>query len=101
NRGLRVAPFKAQNMSNNAAVAFDGGEMGRAQYVQAIAARVAPSIHHNPVLLKPTSQRSSQVVVRGQVHSNTLASDYFERGKLLGGLAFESLRLLQTSHDVL
>jgi adenosylcobyric acid synthase len=101
NHGLQVAPFKAQNMSNNAAVAFDGGEIGRAQYVQAIAARVAPSIHHNPVLLKPTSQRSSQVVVRGEVHSNTLARDYFERGKLLGGLAFESLRLLQSRHDVI
>lgn len=100
NGGLRVAPFKAQNMSNNAAVAFDGGEIGRAQWVQAIAARVSPSIHHNPVLLKPTSQRASQVVVRGEVHSTTLARDYFERAKLLGDLAFESLRLLEVNHDV-
>lgn len=101
NRGLRVAPFKAQNMSNNAAVAFDGGEMGRAQYVQALAARVSPSVHHNPVLLKPTSQRSSQVVVRGQVHSQASARDYFERSRALGRIALESYHLLEQDHDVI
>lgn len=99
--GLRVAPFKAQNMSNNAAVAHDGGEIGRAQYVQALAARIAPSVHHNPVLLKPTSQRASQVVVRGEVHSTTQARDYFERSRALGAIAFESLHTLERNHDVL
>lgn len=100
-QGFRVAPFKAQNMSNNAAVAHDGGEIGRAQYVQALAARVSPSVHHNPVLLKPMSQRSSQVVVRGEVVGQALARDYFERSQKLGHTAFESLRALQHGHDVL
>lgn len=65
-RGLRVVPFKAQNMSNNARVA-DGGEMGAAQYFQALAAGVTPSVLHNPVLLKPEADTRSQVVVRGRV----------------------------------
>src|SRR5436853_5623286 len=64
NRGLRVRPFKPQNMSNNAAVT-DGGEIGRAQALQARAARVRPSVHMNPVLLKPQSEVGSQVVVQG------------------------------------
>ena len=66
-RGLRVRPFKPQNMSNNAAVAADGGEIGRAQALQARAARVPPSVHMNPVLLKPQSEVGSQVVVQGRV----------------------------------
>lgn len=65
-RGLRVVPFKAQNMSNNARVVA-GGEIGSAQYLQALAARVTPSVRHNPVLLKPEGETRSQVVVLGQV----------------------------------
>ena len=61
NRGLAVRPFKPQNMSNNAAVTADGGEIGRAQALQARAARVAPSVHMNPVLLKPQSEVGSQI----------------------------------------
>lgn len=98
--GYRVAPFKAQNMSNNAAVASDGGEIGRAQYVQAVAARVPASIHHNPVLLKPTSERASQVIVRGRVHSTAQARDYFRRNRELADAAFESLDSLCSRHDV-
>ncbi|MGL4397506.1 MAG: cobyric acid synthase [Hyphomicrobium sp.] len=76
NQGLVVRPFKPQNMSNNAAVTADGGEIGRAQALQARAARVAPSVHMNPVLLKPQSTIGSQVVVQGRVVGTALARDY-------------------------
>src|ERR1700682_2217734 len=75
-RGLRVRPFKPQNMSNNAAVAADGGEIGRAQALQARAARVAPSIHMNPILLKPQSQVGSQIIVQGKVFGTATAVEY-------------------------
>jgi adenosylcobyric acid synthase len=76
NRGLTVRPFKPQNMSNNAAVADDGGEIGRAQWLQAVACRAAPSIHMNPVLLKPQSETGSQVVVQGKVAGQARGRDY-------------------------
>ena len=76
NRGLRVSPFKPQNMSNNAAVTADGGEIGRAQALQARAAGVAASVHMNPVLLKPQSDVGAQVVVQGRVIGNAKAADY-------------------------
>jgi len=75
-RGLRVRPFKPQNMSNNAAVAADGGEIGRAQALQARAARVPVSVHMNPVLLKPESDLGAQLVVQGRVVGNSRARDY-------------------------
>src|SRR3954452_21171051 len=75
-RGLRVRPFKPQNMSNNAAVTADGGEIGRAQALQARAAKVPPSVHMNPVLLKPQSMISSQIVVQGQVVGQASAAAY-------------------------
>ena len=75
-RGLKVWPFKPQNMSNNAAVAADGGEIGRAQWLQALAAGVAPSVHMNPVLLKPETDRGSQVVVHGRVAGRRHAGDW-------------------------
>lgn len=75
-RGLRVRPFKPQNMSNNAAVTADGGEIGRAQALQARAAGVAPSVHMNPVLLKPQSETGSQVVVQGRVFATARAREY-------------------------
>src|SRR5262245_65200128 len=65
-RGLKVRPFKPQNMSNNAAVTADGGEIGRAQALQARAARVEPNVHMNPVLLKPESSTRTQVIVQGK-----------------------------------
>jgi adenosylcobyric acid synthase len=75
-RGLTVRPFKPQNMSNNAAVTADGGEIGRAQALQARACGVAPSVHMNPVLLKPQSEIGSQVVVQGRIMGNAKAREY-------------------------
>jgi adenosylcobyric acid synthase len=75
-RGLDVRPFKPQNMSNNAAVTADGGEIGRAQALQARAAGVSASVHMNPVLLKPQSEVGSQVVVQGRVLGNAKAFEY-------------------------
>jgi adenosylcobyric acid synthase len=75
-RGLRVRPFKPQNMSNNAAVTDDGGEIGRAQALQARACGAAPSVHMNPVLLKPQSEVGAQVVVQGKVIGNARARDF-------------------------
>jgi len=95
NRGLTVRPFKPQNMSNNAAVTADGGEIGRAQALQARACRVPSSVRMNPVLLKPQSDVGSQVVVLGQIVGNALARDF---QNLKAGLmpriieAFESLK---------
>jgi adenosylcobyric acid synthase len=83
-RGLAVRPFKPQNMSNNAAVTADGGEIGRAQALQARACGVAPSVDMNPVLLKPQSEVGAQVVVQGRVLGNYDARAYFElRPKLM------------------
>ena len=76
NRGLVVRPFKPQNMSNNAAVSDDGGEIGRAQWLQALAARVPSSVHMNPVLLKPQSETGSQIVVQGRVFGQAKGRDY-------------------------
>ena len=73
-RGLSVRPFKPQNMSNNAAVTADGGEIGRAQALQARACGVAPSVHMNPVLLKPQSETGAQVVIQGKVWGNAKAA---------------------------
>src|SRR5579871_5850805 len=75
-RGLTVRPFKPQNMSNNAAVTEDGGEIGRAQALQARAARTAPTVHMNPVLLKPQSEIGAQIVVQGRVHGTAKAAAY-------------------------
>src|SRR5271170_2431816 len=75
-RGLRVRPFKPQNMSNNAAVTEDGGEIGRAQALQARACGAPPSVHMNPVLLKPQSEIGAQVVVQGRVIGNARAREY-------------------------
>lgn len=93
-RGLRVLPFKPQNMSNNAAVTVDGGEIGRAQALQAIAARVPLSVDMNPVLLKPQSDRTAQVIVHGKVRG-TMGADYYRgrRGELLDAVMESHARL--------
>ena len=100
NRGLRVRPFKPQNMSNNAAVTADGGEIGRAQALQARAARVQPSIHMNPVLLKPQSEIGSQVVVQGRVVGNARAREYQAMKPALLGAVLESLHRLAREADL-
>src|SRR5258706_13058766 len=94
NRGVRVAPFKAQNMSNNAAVTADGLEMGRAQYVQAIAARTAPQVIMNPVLLKPGADTYSQVIVLGRFDAEISALPWMERRRRLWPILQESLNRL-------
>src|ERR1700693_5310081 len=86
-RGLKVRPFKPQNMSNNAAVTADGGEIGRAQALQARAARVAASVHMNPVLLKPQTEIGAQVVVQGRVFASAKAAAFQEmKPALLGAV---------------
>ena len=76
--GYRVAPFKSQNMALNSYITRDGLEMGRAQVMQAEAAGVEPQVQMNPILLKPTSDQGSQVIVNGEVLGNMSARDYFE-----------------------
>ena len=75
--GYRVAPFKSQNMALNSFITEDGGEMGRAQVVQAEAAGIAPDVRMNPILLKPTTDVGSQVIVNGQVRGNMDAAEYY------------------------
>jgi adenosylcobyric acid synthase len=99
-RGLRVRPFKPQNMSNNAAVAADGGEIGRAQALQARAARVPVSVHMNPVLLKPQSDVGAQLVVQGRVVGNTWARDYQSTKAGLLGSVLDSFGRLAAEADL-
>jgi adenosylcobyric acid synthase len=99
-RGLRVRPFKPQNMSNNAAVTADGGEIGRAQALQARAAKVPPSVHMNPVLLKPQSEIGSQVVVQGKVVGNARAREYQSMKPKLLGAVLESFAKLAADADL-
>jgi adenosylcobyric acid synthase len=100
NRGLTVRPFKPQNMSNNAAVTIDGGEIGRAQALQAIAARVEPHTDMNPVLLKPQADRTSQLIVHGKVRGTLGSGNYREgRGKLLTEV-MESFHRLEAQCDI-
>ncbi len=100
-RGLRVKPFKPQNMSNNAAVAEDGGEIGRAQALQARAARVAASVHMNPILLKPESETGSQVVAQGQVIGHASAKEYHAMKPGLLERVMDSYRRLSVDADLL
>ncbi len=100
-RGIAVAPFKPQNMSNNAAACPDGGEIGRAQALQAQAAGLVPRVDFNPVLLKPQSDRTSQVVVHGRAVSTRAAADYMRgRGALLEPV-LESFRRLTDEFELI
>ncbi len=99
-RGIRVAPFKSQNMSNNSMVCSDGTEIGRAQYLQAQAAGVEPSSLLNPVLLKPGSDRRSFVVLRGRPAGELGAGEYASGRKHLAEAAFDAYEELAAGHDL-
>ncbi len=99
-RGVSVAPFKAQNMSNNSVVTPDGGEIGRAQALQAAACGIEPSVRFNPVLLKPGSDRSSQVVVLGHADGTVSAMSYRDRKAALLDVVAAALDGLRAEHDV-
>jgi adenosylcobyric acid synthase len=99
-RGLVVRPFKSQNMSNNAAVTADGGEIGRAQALQALACRTQASVHMNPVLLKPQSETGAQLIVRGQMAGTRSAASYQQRKAELLAICLESFRRLEAECDL-
>lgn len=99
-QGLRVAPYKAQNMSNNSGVTPEGLEMGRAQIVQAEAAGIAPHVDMNPILLKPTSDVGSQVVLLGEVIGNQTAMDYHQKKARLVQTANDALDRLRSKYDL-
>ena len=99
-RGVSVAPFKAQNMSNNSMVCADGSEIGRAQWVQAVACGVVPEAAMNPVLLKPGSDRTSHVVLMGRTWGQLEAGEWATGRKVLAQTAFEAFRDLSSRFDV-
>jgi len=100
-RGFKVRPFKPQNMSNNAAVTADGGEIGRAQALQARACGVRPSVHMNPVLLKPQSEVGAQLVVQGRILGNAHAADYHRLKPTLLPKVLESFDRLSNEADLI
>ncbi len=99
-RGIRVAPYKPQNMSNNAAVAVDGGEIGRAQALQQRAAWLQPSVHMNPVLLKPESETGAQVIVQGKRAGTMRAAEYGRRKTELLPAVIDSFRRVAADADI-
>ena len=98
-KGIRVAPFKAQNMSNNSAVTVEGGEIGRAQAMQARAAGLAPSVRFNPILLKPGSDTTSQLVIRGQAVDSVTATEYWSHRNQLLSVVLDELSQLRAEFD--
>lgn len=99
--GYKVAPFKAQNMALNSFITREGLEMGRAQVTQAEAAGVEPSVLMNPILLKPTNDTSSQVIVNGEVMDNLSAADYYKRKRDLVAAVKDSYDKLAAEHDII
>lgn len=99
-QGHSVAPFKPQNMALNSAVTEDGGEIGRAQALQAIAAGVTASVHMNPVLLKPNSDTGAQVIIQGHSIGNLDALDYHQYKPTAAKAVFDSFQILKNRHDL-
>ena len=99
--GYRVAPFKSQNMALNSFITADGGEMGRAQVVQAEAAGIAPDVRMNPILLKPTTDVGSQVIVNGQVLGNMRAMEYYRRKREFLPAVLDAYRSLDAEYDII
>ncbi|MGQ9920677.1 MAG: cobyric acid synthase, partial [Desulfobacca sp.] len=99
--GIRVAPFKAQNMALNSFITPEGGEMGRAQVVQAQAAGLTPHVDMNPILLKPSSEVGCQVIVQGKVYGNLKARDYYEHKPKLVRRVMASYRRLAAAHELI
>jgi adenosylcobyric acid synthase len=99
-RGLKVRPFKPQNMSNNAAVTVDGGEIGRAQALQARAAQMPATVHMNPVLLKPQSEIGAQIVVQGRVYGSAKAAAYQHMKRDLLPFVLDSYERLRSEADL-
>ena len=100
NDGYSVCPFKSQNMSLNSYVTMEGLEMGRAQVLQAQAARIEPSVYMNPILLKPTSDRKSQVIIKGRPYMNMDAVEYFKYKPQLKGMIGEVYRNIESRFDL-
>jgi adenosylcobyric acid synthase len=98
--GLRVAPYKSQNMSNNAAVCADGSEIGRAQYTQALACGIEPTAEMNPILLKPEADSRSQVIVMGKHYANLSARNYYQKRDALWKIAAKALDDLREEYDL-
>jgi adenosylcobyric acid synthase len=98
-KNIKVAPFKAQNMSNNSGITPEGLEMGRAQIVQAEAAKITPHVDMNPILLKPTGEKGSQVVLNGLVHDNQSAMDYHKTKDFYFSKACEAFDRLKAEYD--
>lgn len=99
-RGIKVAPFKAQNMSNNAAVCADGSEIGRAQALQAAACGIAPTADMNPVLIKPEADSRSQIIVMGRPWQTLEAKNYYEKKQILWRYVTQSLDSLRASNEL-
>ena len=99
--GYKVAPFKSQNMALNSFITAEGLEMGRAQVMQAEAAGIEPMVCMNPILLKPTNQTGSQVIVNGEVIGNLSAREYFAKKKSLIPVILDAFRTLEQSVDII
>ena len=98
-RGVQVAPFKPQNMALNSAVTADGGEIGRAQAVQAVACGIEPHTDHNPVLLKPTADCTAQVIIQGHAIGHLSALDYHDYKQQARLAVMQSWQRLEQSYQ--